>query len=108
MCAAALALRTRHYLRVPSGESGKEGAKSGDVTGVSREAPVGGAEDVALASAELEGRKRVRRGMGKGDGQKGVERTVEKGRCVSCKRGGKKRMRRGAGDGKGEVTRMYG
>lgn len=34
LCTAALALRTRHHLRVLSGERGKEGAAGGDVTGV--------------------------------------------------------------------------
>lgn len=76
-------LRTRHHLRVLSGERGKEGAAGGDVSGVPREARAGGAGDVAMA--ELKGRRRVGRGMGKGDGLGGVERTVGEG--GACRRG---------------------
>lgn len=63
MCAAALALRTRHHLRVLSGERGKEGAAGGDVIGVPREARVGGAGDVAYAECGAGGEEtRERRG----------------------------------------------
>lgn len=76
LCAAALALRTRHHLRVLSGERGKEGAAGGDVTGVPREARVGGAGDVASAACGAGWEEtREKRGMGRGDGPKGA------GRC---------------------------
>lgn len=64
LCAGALALRTRHHLRVLSGERGKAGAAGGDVTGVPREARVGGAGDVAYAECGAGGEEtRERRGM---------------------------------------------
>lgn len=71
-CAAALALRTRHHLRVLSRERGKEGAADADVTGVPRELAWAELGTWRPPSVELEGRRQGGRGgwveeMGRGE-----------------------------------------